>query len=712
MRLSGWKRSTDFLGIMRAGFRIFCLWFLTWQASASPDPFPIKHEEKFLSKPFPLNDKATAGAGDFDDLNKLLQGAVIRLPDARVANDVVILDLRNIQCTNFIVDQILLYSDKVQESAHDTFETTQVDLTIEGLDMICFLDYSYTFIFTRYGSADLYSYDNSANVGISFTRQLLEDSPANSVSVQDCSPTINVNDLDFRGDIAAMVFDTVEKLMRNKVETEAEQRICQELNSLSKAFIAEMLRKADESLAQYYNVDLNPLISEKELNVPDIVKLMDLRDDSRATEKWLDKILAYAVDFATKVVTDENGIEDMNLNVFIRQNLLEDGALILDTNGLDILNNHNQFLDVNVAVDRLKIFGLDRIENFEPFIEIGRYTVQNKLTWSLLTVEIELTISIKGSTKEDSIFASPSSGGTEEKIKIKFGIQNVCVLLSILLAVDEEKLGALRLGSLLHSEKILDCLLSTVYQMQVSGLSLEAGDIQPPIMEGFVARGIDRIVSDFMDAAFLIYESAMLDAAPGLFNTVARKFLNGILDEYIRVDVTCFIPLRIGGSPDGFTDFRDLLLPPDQALAAGGMGTEPYGDLPYTLVSQLKQRFLADDRNGIPQINNLIQGALVKLPNETDAVIHFGDMLDWNTTVVVAGLEALVGVKILDVRVGNLDSFGSPLKLFEPVTNEANMINNSISFGVGAKPLRITARVVVMATNNGTFQTRRNAKLI
>ena len=46
------------------------------------------------------------------------------------------------------------------------------------------------------------------------------------------------------------------------------------------------------------------------------------------------------------------------------------------------------------------------------------------------------------------------------------------------------------------TDKILDCLLSTVHNVQVSGLSLEAADIQPPIMEGFVARGIDRVVSD------------------------------------------------------------------------------------------------------------------------------------------------------------------------------------------------------------------------
>ena len=125
--------------------------------------------------------------------------------------------------------------------------------------------------------------------------------------------------------------------------------------------------------------------------------------------------------------------------------------------------------------------------------------------------------------------------------------------------MDETKLGALGLGSLLYSDKSVDCLLSTVFDFQVSGLSVQVGDIKPPILEGFVARGIDRVVSDFVDAAFLICESALVEAAPGLFHTIAREYLNEFVKKFVQVDVICFIPLRIGGTADGYTDFRDLL---------------------------------------------------------------------------------------------------------------------------------------------------------
>lgn len=523
--------------------------------------------------------RSTAASGDFDDLNRLLEGAVIRLPDTQVSSDIVSLSLSNIQCTDFAVQQVVVESNKAQQSAHDTYETTNLELSIQGLDMACFLDWQYTFIFSRQGSAELYSYDNSAFLAVDFRRRIMLEPPDTSPSaltVRQCVPAVNVNDLNFDGDIAAIIFDTVERLMRNKIESEAEERICEELDLISKTGVGGTLKRVDETLEYYYNVDMDPLKSEKDLVVSNEVQLMDLRDDSRASSKWLDKMLVYFVDFATAA----NEAGEMRINAFLRDSFLQQGTLLFNTS-LELLNDHNRFINAKVVVDRVMLLGLDNITFFEPFTEIGQFTIQNKVTWNLLNIEMDISVDIVASSTEDSIFESTSSEGTptREKIKLFFGIENVSLFLSVLLAVDEGKLGAIRLGSLLDSKRVTDCLLSTVYDVHVSGLSLEVGDVQPPTMEGFVATGIDRVFSDLVDATFLIYESAILDAAPGFFNTATRDFVNDVLAQYVKLDASCFIPLRIGGSSDGFTDFRDLLFPPDEALAAGGMGTEPYGDL-------------------------------------------------------------------------------------------------------------------------------------
>ena len=91
-----------------------------------------------------------------------------------------------------------------------------------------------------------------------------------------------------------------------------------------------------------------------------------------------------------------------------------------------------------------------------------------------------------------------------------------------------------------------------------------------------------------------------------------------------------------------------LTFAPADALAASGTGTQPYGDLPYTLVAQIKERFLADDENGTPLINSFVKDALSK---GSDGIVHLGDLVNWNTTVVAAGLEAFVGVRVFDALV-------------------------------------------------------------
>jgi hypothetical protein len=670
--------------------------------------------------------QAEEGGNDFDALNALLQGAVVRLPDARVVSQDAMLELnlQNIQCTNFTLAHVGLTADAVIPSSPTgappddaSTTTTRVAITMEGLDMICHLDYTYTFLFTRQGSATLSSYGNQAFLTMDVLQRQSRTERNNSTitpttttttvaRVQDCRPTVQISDLEFRGDIAAIVLNTVERWMRQTIAEAARARLCEELRALSTTLVADFLDQTDEALAVLAKVEIDPLRAEQDLlrqqqlqGHEERVNLLDLRDESRATSQWLDKILAYAADFANQAVLDRSGALDTNINVFIREKLMEDGALVLDANGVEVFANHNQFLDTTILVDRVRIFGLDQLESFEPLLEVGSYTLQNKLSWSLLTVEMGMTIDIRASTKPGSVFLSPNGEGTQESIKITFGIRNLKVILSILLAVDEDILGALPLGSLLHSDKILACLLSTVYDARISGLSLEAADIQPPVMEGFVSRGIDLITSESVDAAFLVYESALLTAAPGFFHSTVRDFVNEILVDYVQGDVTCFIPADIGVSPTGFTDFRDLLLPSEQARLAGGSGTEPYGDLPFRLVSQLKEQFLTNDEYGAPRINTFIRETLGETIDGTDAVVELGDILKWNTTLAVAGLDVVLGVQILDARVGNLDSFGSPRELFEPVIGEGNMLNNSVSIGMGSKPLRLTARVLVTATD-------------
>jgi hypothetical protein len=51
-------------------------------------------------------------------------------------------------------------------------------------------------------------------------------------------------------------------------------------------------------------------------------------------------------------------------------------------------------------------------------VDIGRYALQNELTWSYLIMELDVTIDIKPSTKPDAIIQGASDRSIVEKVKI------------------------------------------------------------------------------------------------------------------------------------------------------------------------------------------------------------------------------------------------------------------------------------------------------
>jgi len=649
--------------------------------------------------------------GDFDELNDLLDGAIIKLPDARVETNLITVDMTNLRCTNFRVDDIRLDATRNSDVVGDT--TLQV--SIEGLDMECFLDYKYSFIFTRYGTADFYSYDNRASVTMVFESPNYNAGTFHPTKshVEQCFPEVNVADMDFQGDIAAVVLDTIERLLRDQVEQQAERRICDELQSLSQTLVTDMLQGVDKSLEEYIAAPpSDPLWSENALDVPDNVTIVDFQDKS-TWKKWLDQMLVDAVAYLTKQVDDDVYGSDMNINALIRQNFLdEDGAFNLDTGGdLKLYQGHNKFLHTTILLDTVKVFGLDTLTSFEPLVDVGRYTLQNEFSFRYLSVEADIIMEIKPSTLSNSVFVNPDGNGIpankegiSERVKIKFGVEDLRATASILLAVDESKLGLVSLGSLLDTDNIFGCFLSTLFRMQVSALSIEASDMQPPTMEGFVSPGIDRVVSKSVDAAFLMYKTTMLEAAPGFFRTAVTDFLNKKFLKDFPVDTVIgsqCTPPAFAVAESGYVDFRDLLLSPDEAKEAGGLGTQPYGDVVYTIVSELKEQFLAVDTNGSPKVNSLIREFLAQSNATGGAGVSTDDVLNTTMSLGMGGFRANLAFRIFDAHIENLDTIGAPIQLLEPVAGKANELNNSLSIGVDSKPVRLSAKVLISLSDDG-----------
>ena len=81
---------------------------------------------------------------------------------------------------------------------------------------------------------------------------------------------------------------------------------------------------------------------------------------------------------------------DLNINKLIRDNFLdEDGAFLVEIEeGLTLYESHDKFLRTLTVLESVKVYGLDTIESFEPLEDIGKYTLQNELSFRYLTMEV------------------------------------------------------------------------------------------------------------------------------------------------------------------------------------------------------------------------------------------------------------------------------------------------------------------------------------
>jgi len=370
-------------------------------------------------------------------------------------------------------------------------------------------------------------------------------------------------------------------LMRDKMEEEAAKFLCDQLEQMATNVASDWLQTLDDSLAQYPPSVVDMLASEDALVVPDSVQLLDFQQEGgtvAAMREWVNQVLQEAIGYVAKSVEDPatGNTTTLNANVLVRQHLLDDGgAYRVDFGGdgmLMFFDGHDRLSETKIMLEGMNVYGLDTLTSLAALETVGNQTIQSELSMDYLRAELDVSIVIKPSTLSDSLIVDPTSSNVvEERVKIKFGIDNVRASASLTLAIDKDKLGALRLGSLLNTQMVQPCFLSTLFALEVGGLSVEVDDIQPPILEGFVSQGIDRVVSSSVDAAFLVYERTLLQAMPGLFHVTVRDFINRMVATQYLPELDRECPwTNTSASANGFIDFRDLLLPADEALA----GTE------------------------------------------------------------------------------------------------------------------------------------------
>ena len=431
---------------------------------------------------------------------------------------------------------------------------------------------------------------------------------------------------------------------------------------------------------------------EIELVVPDDSNLVDLTNLS-AIVGFADMALEEGRKYVGSAA--ENG--ELGINNLLSSLLDEDGVLTIPLEEEATGFPGFEAGGVKLEVWEVQLVGIDSFTAFDVFQTVDSYTMKNKIALERLGCKVKMGLSVEDSTGEQARMLQESGVDVNslETITASLVFNDVELDVSLLMAMDRDLLGLMKLGSILNTGNIFYCLLSTVHDIGLSEFIMNAGDIQEFAIEGFVSNATDASIRGVTDSIFDEYKSTVLDALPAFTAVTVRPILHGILGTLLELGQSGACP-DPDLSLDGLVDFRDLFLPAETArMMVGADGDSPYGDLLRMAYGFLDGMMSGSDDSGMSDMNKLV-ASLTESQSGKAGDIHFlGKLFGKDLDIDFNGLNAAISLAVSDVKVSNIDSLGSPIELLRPVSDRPNTLNNTASIGVGPEPLRVSFRLLI-----------------
>ena len=432
----------------------------------------------------------------------------------------------------------------------------------------------------------------------------------------------------------------------------------------------------------------DPLSRQKSLQVPTDMKLLDFSDLGASIGNWADTVLNEIRGYLSGTV--ENPIsatgKDLKINVFLRSALLDkDKALTIP------VSQSIEEGGIKIGLQAVKIFGLDSFTSFNALDVIGSQTLLNKFSMKYLRFEVQLSIGM-----------DTSSNDINETMTFEFSLDDIHSTVGLLLAMNIDHFGALQLGSFLHTMNIPSCLLSAMYDVSLTQVSVSVGDIHKPTINGFLSPELIDTISNATDEIFSKYKPMMMEAIPRFFDVTVRTLLNNLLDEYTNKETSVACQSLLSLQNSSVVDFRDLLLPESDALRIGGSGESPYGDLFRSLKSLINEQVMAvDSVTGLSKVNDMIIAPLTKQQSKKPGVLHYPDnVFGAKKNIEVGGFKANVELQVSNIRIENLDTLNG-LEMFQPIRNQRSVLNNTATMGVKEEPLGLTITILTSVQGDG-----------
>jgi hypothetical protein len=624
--------------------------------------------------------------GDFQQFNTIFENASILLPEEyQVSEKVAFVELklmiRNIKCYEVAIGDITIAHEQVSSTSY------KVDIELSGLDLTCEMNYNYTYgVLSGDGWLQITTGDNIASSSMNFISEDFDTQPPTDSAMGECISNVEIIKMDFEQDLASEILEVFQGLIRNVVENAIGGVACDELSVIGTNLVGNMIDLAGANLMPYRGnlgeAVTDPLYDERNLFLPTDLVPLNLQDPNGEMSKMFSQILTFLDNYLGASVSDSDGStltgNDLAVNMFLRTFLLDDNrALTIDPSRLEMVEpvlfeGHDRITKFSLALNEVRVYGLDTFTRFNPFRSIGQHTIQNELTWDSLTIEFDVTVDIMPSNLEDAILHDPTSPGISERINIDFTVDQVEVEASLLLVLDETAMGAIVLGPLFYSEHLLDCLLSVIHETKLSGLDVDPKYVNNPTLTGFLSPGLDRVITQSIEAAFEMYSGVLRDAIPNIFQTSVRDLINSfVIDSYMEGMGNTICPEVT--APAGFVDFRKLF----------DSDANTYGDLPPMWKKALDDELRTlNNETGRPRINEALIAPFTKAQSGIEGTMEFPfDLVSFfSEDVSKYGLDSL-GIRLFNPKVDNMNTMGSPMDLLKSNATNGMVIENYATLG-------------------------------
>ena len=114
---------------------------------------------------------------------------------------------------------------------------------------------------------------------------------------------------------------------------------------------------------------------------------------------------------------------------------------------------------------------------------IGNFTLRHQLAMERLDAKIYVTIELMPSAK----YIHSGHGNVTETVEVDLGLHDFAIDISTFVAVTQEAMGNIMLGQL-ENGYALGCVLSALYDFNVTAMSAKNVELKNPELHGFVSE--------------------------------------------------------------------------------------------------------------------------------------------------------------------------------------------------------------------------------